>query len=80
VDKGDTQTHRQHGDCISLLLFISNEENKLKIESMPLKRATVLFAFPIVPDLVPISVSLNNRRVWNVPAILQPGQGEINYQ
>jgi hypothetical protein len=28
---GDTQTHRQHGDRISLLLFIQNKESRLKI-------------------------------------------------
>jgi hypothetical protein len=28
----DTQAHRQHGDCISLLLFFQNKENRLKCE------------------------------------------------
>jgi hypothetical protein len=31
VDEGDTQTHGQHGDFISLLLFFQNKEIKLKI-------------------------------------------------
>jgi hypothetical protein len=26
VEKGDTQTHRQHGDCISLYSFFQNKE------------------------------------------------------
>jgi hypothetical protein len=28
--KGDTQTHRQHDDLISLLLFFQNKESMLK--------------------------------------------------
>jgi hypothetical protein len=28
--KGDSQTQRQHGDCVSLLLFFQNEESRLK--------------------------------------------------
>jgi hypothetical protein len=28
---GDTQTHREHGDSISLLLFFINKESRLKI-------------------------------------------------
>jgi hypothetical protein len=28
--EGDTQTHRQHGDSISLLLFFQNMESRLK--------------------------------------------------
>jgi hypothetical protein len=31
---GDTQTHRQHGDRISLLLFFQNKENRLKADNM----------------------------------------------
>jgi hypothetical protein len=27
---GNTQTHRQHGDIISLLLFFQNKESRLK--------------------------------------------------
>jgi hypothetical protein len=30
MDGGDTQTHRKHGDCISLLLFFKHKETKLK--------------------------------------------------
>jgi hypothetical protein len=30
--RGDSQTHRQHGDHISLLLFFQNKERRLKIE------------------------------------------------
>jgi hypothetical protein len=30
VDKGDTQTHRQNGDRVSLILFIQNKESRLK--------------------------------------------------
>jgi hypothetical protein len=30
VNKGDTQTHRQQGDLISLLLFFENKEIRLK--------------------------------------------------
>jgi hypothetical protein len=30
VDRRDTQTHRQHGDCISLLLFFRNRESGLQ--------------------------------------------------
>jgi hypothetical protein len=30
VDKGDTQTYRQHDDRISFLLFVQNKENRLK--------------------------------------------------
>jgi hypothetical protein len=30
MDEGDTQTHREHGDCISLLLFFNNKETRLK--------------------------------------------------
>jgi hypothetical protein len=26
---GDTERHRQHGDCISLLLFFYNKESRL---------------------------------------------------
>jgi hypothetical protein len=29
--EGDTQTHRQHGDRISLLYFFRNKESRLKI-------------------------------------------------
>jgi hypothetical protein len=32
VDKG-TQTHRQHGDRISLLLFLQNKESRIKIKN-----------------------------------------------
>jgi hypothetical protein len=31
VDRWDTQTHRQHGDRISLLLFFQNMESRLKM-------------------------------------------------
>jgi hypothetical protein len=31
VDEGDTQTHRQHGDLISLLLFFQKKESRLII-------------------------------------------------
>jgi hypothetical protein len=31
ISMGDTQTHRQHGDCINLLLFFKNKERSLKI-------------------------------------------------
>jgi hypothetical protein len=30
---GDTQTHRQHGDLISLIPFFQNKESRLKISS-----------------------------------------------
>jgi hypothetical protein len=30
VDRGDTQTNRQHGDHISLVLFFQNMESRLK--------------------------------------------------
>jgi hypothetical protein len=30
VYRGDSQTHRQHGDLISLLLFFQNKESMLK--------------------------------------------------
>jgi hypothetical protein len=30
---GDSQTHRQYGDCISLLLFFQNTDSRLKIQS-----------------------------------------------
>jgi hypothetical protein len=30
VDKEDTQTHRHHGDLISLLLFFQEKESRLK--------------------------------------------------
>jgi hypothetical protein len=33
VDGGDAQTHRQHGDGMSLLLFFENKENRLKINN-----------------------------------------------
>jgi hypothetical protein len=29
--EGESQTHRQHGDLISLLLFFHNKESRLKI-------------------------------------------------
>jgi hypothetical protein len=29
--EGDTQTHRQQGDLISVLLFFQNKENRLRI-------------------------------------------------
>jgi hypothetical protein len=29
--RGDKQTHRQHGNRISLLLFFQNKKNRLKI-------------------------------------------------
>jgi hypothetical protein len=32
VDKGDTQTHKQHDDLVSLLLFFHNKESRLKID------------------------------------------------
>jgi hypothetical protein len=28
--KGDTETHMQHGDCVSLLLLLQNKGNRLK--------------------------------------------------
>jgi hypothetical protein len=28
--EGDSQTHRQHGDLMNLLLFFENEESRLK--------------------------------------------------
>jgi hypothetical protein len=31
VNMGDTQTHRQHGDRISLLLLIQSKESSLKV-------------------------------------------------
>jgi hypothetical protein len=31
ADREDTQTHRQHGDGISLLLFFKNKKSRLKI-------------------------------------------------
>jgi hypothetical protein len=34
--EGVTQTHRQQGDLISLLLFFQNKESKLKMDSMRL--------------------------------------------
>jgi hypothetical protein len=34
VDKGDTQTHRQHGDCISVVLFFKNKESRLILSRM----------------------------------------------
>jgi hypothetical protein len=34
--EGDSQTHRQHGDLISLLLFFQNKENALKSKENPL--------------------------------------------
>jgi hypothetical protein len=33
VDRGDTQTHRQHGDLVSQLFF-QNKESRLKTETM----------------------------------------------
>jgi mevalonate pyrophosphate decarboxylase len=30
VDRGDMQTHRQHGDFISLILFSQNKGSRLK--------------------------------------------------
>jgi hypothetical protein len=30
--RGDTQTHRQQGDLISLLLFLQNKESRLKMQ------------------------------------------------
>jgi hypothetical protein len=30
VDRGDSETHRLHGDNISLLLFLQNEESRLE--------------------------------------------------
>jgi hypothetical protein len=30
VNRGDTQTHRQLGDSISLLLFFQNKKSRLK--------------------------------------------------
>jgi hypothetical protein len=30
VDKGETHTHRQYGDCISLLLVFRNKKSRLK--------------------------------------------------
>jgi hypothetical protein len=35
VVKGYTQTHRQHGDCISLILFFLNTEITLLSVSLP---------------------------------------------
>jgi hypothetical protein len=31
VDRGNSQTHRQPGDFISLLLFFQNKESRLKM-------------------------------------------------
>jgi hypothetical protein len=33
--RDDSQTHKYHGDCISLLLFFQNKESRPKIESTP---------------------------------------------
>jgi hypothetical protein len=30
--EGDSQQHRQHGDCLSLLFFFQNKESRLKME------------------------------------------------
>jgi hypothetical protein len=30
MGRGDSQTHRQHGDCISLLSLFQNKESRLK--------------------------------------------------
>jgi hypothetical protein len=32
VNKGNSQTHRQHGDRISLLSLFQNKENRLKMK------------------------------------------------
>jgi isopenicillin N synthase-like dioxygenase len=32
--RGDIQTHRKHGDCISLLLLFQNKESGLKISAI----------------------------------------------
>jgi hypothetical protein len=32
IEEWDSQTQRQHGDLISLLLFLQNEESRLKME------------------------------------------------
>jgi hypothetical protein len=33
-NRGETQTHREHGDGISLLLFFQNTESILKVASL----------------------------------------------
>jgi hypothetical protein len=35
VDRGDTQTYREHGDRISLLLFFQSKENRLIKQYFP---------------------------------------------
>jgi hypothetical protein len=58
VNGGDTQTHRQHGDRISLLLFFQNKESKLFY---------YLFLLPILMFLILCALS-NNQVSPSVPA------------
>jgi hypothetical protein len=44
--RGDTQTHRQHGDLLSLLLFFQNTESRLKTGGVNLlAQATKLLTY-----------------------------------
>jgi hypothetical protein len=69
--RGDTQTHRQQGDVISILLFFQNKEVRLKNYGMSgcglddrgsiFGSGSVFFSSPPAPDrrYVPFSYSCN---------------------
>jgi hypothetical protein len=54
--EGKTQTHRQHGDLISLLLFFLNKESRLRIDNVMFKMSIIVGTYLFVVYLMTLSV------------------------
>jgi hypothetical protein len=67
VDRGDSQTHRQHGDWMSLFLFFQNKESRLKTEDHHLER----------PPLFHRKKLFNSQREFQTSLALPDPEGTI---